>query len=101
MCNHFFPVEGKDNHCLCVNCRGKECNTDDHCCNYHDWTDQMWSKVGLVFASHLGGASSILGHSIEGSEVCISGDRRSLSMWFGSHVKLLVLLLNNHWFHAT
>ena len=48
-----------------------------------------------------GGASSILGHSIEGSEMCISGDRSSLSTWFGSHVKLLVLLLNDHWFHAT
>ena len=57
--------------------------------------------VGLVFACHLGGASSILGHSIEGSEVCISGDRSSLSTWFGSHVKLLVPLLNNHWFPAT
>ena len=43
----------------------------------------------------------ILGHSIEGSEVCISGDRSSLSTWFGSQVMLLVLLLNNHWFHAT
>ena len=57
--------------------------------------------VGLVFACHLDGASSNPGHSIEGSEVCISGDRSSLSMWFGSHVKLLVPLLNNHWFHAT
>ena len=57
--------------------------------------------VGLVFACHLGGVSLNLGHSIEGSEVCISGDRSSLSTWFGSHVKLLVLLLNNHWFHAT
>ena len=57
--------------------------------------------VGLVFACHLGGASSILGHSIEGSEVCISGDRSSLSTWFESHVKLLVPLLNNRWFHAT
>ena len=57
--------------------------------------------VGLVFACHLGGANSILGHSIEGSEVCISGDRSLLSTWFGSHVKLLVPLLNNHWFHAT
>ena len=56
--------------------------------------------VGLVFACHLGGASSNLGHSIEGSEVCLSGDRSSLLTWFGSHVKLLVPLLNNHWFHA-
>ena len=56
--------------------------------------------VGLVFACHLGVASSILGHSIEGSEMCISGDRSSLSTWFGSHVKLLVPLLNDHWFHA-
>ena len=37
---------------------------------------------------------------IEGSEMCISGDRSSLSTWFGCHVKLLVPLLNNHWFHA-
>ena len=56
--------------------------------------------VGLVFACHLGGASSILGRSLEGSEVCLSGDRSSLSMWFGSHVELLVPLLNNHWFRA-
>ena len=46
-------------------------------------------------------ALASLGHSIEGSEVCLSGDRSSLSTWFGSHVKLLVPLLNNHWFHAT
>ena len=57
--------------------------------------------VGLVFACHLGGASSILGHSIEGSEMCISDDRSSFSTWFGSHVKLLVPLLIDHWFHAT
>ena len=25
----------------------------------------------------------------------------ALSTWFGSHIKLLVPLLNNHWFHAT
>ena len=52
--------------------------------------------VGLVFACHLGGASSILGNSVEGSEVWISGDRNSLSTWIGSLVKLLVPLLNNH-----
>ena len=67
------------------------------CCCFEPVND----GVGLVFGCHLGGASSILGHSIEGSEVCISGDRSSLPTWIGSHVKLLVPLLNNHWFHAT
>ena len=42
--------------------------------------------VGLVFACHLNGVGSILDHSIEGSEMCISGDRSSLSTWFGVHV---------------
>ena len=53
-----------------------------------------------MFACHLGGASLNLGHSIEGSEVCIYGDRSSLSTWFGSHVKLLVPLLNNRHIHV-
>ena len=71
------------------------------CIKYRILLQPVNGMVGLVFACHLGGASSNLGHSIEGSEVCISGDRSSFSTWFGNHVKLLVPLLNNHWFHAT
>ena len=45
VCNCFLPARDKDPHLLCSSCRGRECNIDDCCVDYHSWDDEMWHKV--------------------------------------------------------
>ena len=47
VCYCFLLARDNDPHQFCTFCQGKTCNINDRCEECHDWTDDMWYRVGV------------------------------------------------------